>query len=120
MTDVASLELCKELYELSGWQDTDFNWAEQVSNTQVIYGPVNEESWDWAPAYDLGYLLRKLPVKIKMEHRIGKRWAVTLSRGEIQPDNSIKKLEIYADADTPEDAVCKLAIELIKQGVLKP
>lgn len=57
---VASLENCKRLYELSGWSGTgldyqsydgkDFELKEYDANPPVS-----------VPAYDLGYLLRKLP-----------------------------------------------------------
>lgn len=108
--NVASLELSKELYELSGWED--------VSNTHVFYGT----HWDISkasmtesiglqnmhlPAYDLGYLLRKLDgFDIQLNY-----------------SNQWRTWNCWADdydgkADTPEDAACKLAIELFKQGVL--
>ena len=111
---VANLELCKTLWELSGWK---------VST--------NPEGWHWvmdgqryqrqvAPAYDLGYLLRKLPETLKhpatgVDYTIGlsrlidtKKWLADYSRSMLP----------NANADTPEDATCKLAIELFKQDVL--
>lgn len=72
------------------------------------------------PAYDLGYLLRKLPETMERIYHL------TLTRAG-EGDYSwrcgyvdgtfIEGPSIYAD--TPEDAACKLAIELFKQGVLR-
>lgn len=107
---VASLELCKELYELSGWNDAKelrqeiyFDHDSLVNNAYTVC------------RYDLGYLLRKLPNKLDGPINY---W-FSLSVG-----NSGEWLTLYdgtthlALADTPENAVCQLAIELIKAGVL--
>jgi len=59
MSDVASLELCKELYELSKWDDAASYWfrfGSHLGDKEVWgVGPGGE-----FPAYDLGYLLGKL------------------------------------------------------------
>lgn len=99
----ASLELCKQLFELTGW-DAEEHWAsEWVTRGQV-------------PAYDLGFLLRKLPKKVGRTHftmrHIGKSKYVA---GEWE----VGYRGIHGHGDTPEDAACLLAIELFKQGVLK-
>ena len=107
--NVASLELSKTLLELSGWDDTDDSWAKAVGEI---------------PAYDLGYLLRKLPAPTIIRHRVENKkynkrpeWGITFGSG------GGRKLIIgglpNAEADTPEDAACQLAIDLFKQGVLK-
>ena len=46
--NVASKDLCQELYELSGWSDPDVELRSDIQ-----YG------------YTLGYLLRKLPMYVK-------------------------------------------------------
>lgn len=91
--NVASLELCKELYELSGWKTggdkPTWNGRKGVNS---------------APAYDLGYLLRKLPY-----------------HGVISGQGTFRQASCsgyIASSDTPEDALAQLAIELHKQGVL--
>jgi hypothetical protein len=114
--NVASLVLCRELYELSGWDDTDYKyWNGEVSND--IDGSV----WDWgknnykencSPAYDLGYLLRKLRPCLYLGLHIQARddgFEFFIDRAEGG---------IGTEPMTPEDAACKLAIELFKQGVL--
>jgi len=99
----ASLELSKELYKLSGWIDPD--------QEGYMYTPD-------APYYDCGYLLRKLPNPkqgdgnpFSMELYTDGRWKAGYF--------SVQSTGPYVVADTPENALCKLAIELIKQGVIK-
>lgn len=100
--NVASRELSEELWELSGW---------------IEYRKLGTS--EFVPKYTLGYLLRKLPHHIeKLGHyeslsldSIGNQW--NCRYGIMSP----AKLE--ASAKTPEDAACKLAISLIKSGLLK-
>lgn len=109
---VASLELCKELFELSGWADTEHCY---YANGGLVNGDiVHQRSMvidkpDNVPAYDLGYLLRRLP-----------RYTA------IEVDDVISATHTNQDhrdfvelADTPEDAAAKLAISLFEQGILK-
>lgn len=80
------------------------------------------------PAYDLGYVLRKLPAIIT-----DKRQGWTLGSSKIDDSRYSAYYEndhaqiygyeadgtmLYSVADTPENAVVKLAIELFKQKVL--
>ncbi len=131
---VASLELCKELYELSGWGDTEYGYyyrsrvAEDLHEPRLatdrelmiqnLYSYVADGSR--YSAYDLGYLFRKL-------HPAGffLRWGIDF---ESRPDAGKDKWFICALDDkhdirfwdtNVEDAACKLAIELFHQGVLK-
>lgn len=104
--NVANLELCKALYEVSGWSDTEKN------HYQPLKGDNNGNfKRDWVPDYDLGYLLRKLTAeygKISFTNDYGnKMWWCT--------DGQTRKLAI---AKTPEDAAAKLCIELFKQKIL--
>lgn len=116
--NVASLYLCKELYELSGWDEpmsthydtTDGSLAVGIDRT-AMPGGVD------IPAYALGYLLRKLPRHIyggqyfSLENVLQDGWGAGYQEyGEYD--------SYYNDADTPEDAVAKVVIELFKQGVL--
>lgn len=104
--NVASLELSKELYELSGWTGTALLW--QPDGDIGLMGPTSSER---PPAYDLGYLLRKLPLvrlqHVALESDDLKRWLC-----------SVKSVSMAEHAETPENAAAKLAIELFKQGVL--
>lgn len=98
----ASLEHCKELYELSGWKDTDIWFGNgDVSNVKRNSYGVYFDNND-IPAYDLGFLLRKLrPIFLS------------------QDDTELAEaLRLMCQVPSPEDSLCKLAIELFKQGLL--
>lgn len=119
----ASLELNKELYQLSEWKgescyqlievlspDTGRVLRKHTVNYAVSLSYVNERNRNGCritPLYDLGYLLRKFLGKGGIEIRYGDKSIIASSH--------LWSIE----ADTPEDAVCLLAIELFKQGVLK-
>lgn len=97
--NVANLSLCKELYELSGWMPAECEF----------YGSV--------PLYTLGYLLRKL--NDSLNHNIDTLTLVTLGSFGWEVQHKALSTPTVCEADTPEDAACKLAIELFKQGLLK-
>lgn len=124
--NVAPLELCKELYELSGWGDTEWQYTGTLHG--LAYKPMNANDTAAIPAYDLGYLLRKLPLERTSE--FGTELTLHLyfdptnsSKGWIAEytDGNYVALEanLSGEAGFPEDAVCKLAIELFKQNILK-
>lgn len=107
--NVASQPLCKELYELSGWDETTFCYFTNNDGSHRITATTKTSD----PAYDLGYLLRKLPVESMVEKTSDGYSSQTTS------NNLSTVSHVICDADTPEDAAAKLAIELWKQGVLK-
>lgn len=146
MNNVASIDLCKTLHELSGWglmsngTATELYWQNQYNPTleKFRYELVNWEIFQQAaqlnievehgnsiPAYPLGYLLRKLPEEIKSRILVISKqydkyhfgYAERDNYGRYTLDDYYYKHSVYAD--TPENAACKLAIELFKQGVLK-
>jgi hypothetical protein len=123
--NTASLELCKELYELSGWGNHDkwedqanFYWVQDGGDLSVGYKHQLDGYPIRFPAYDLGYLLRKLKEQDE---------DITITNGYLQYENWVAMQYMWYDHDniyiqnatTPEDAACKLAIELWKAGVLK-
>lgn len=126
--NTAGLELSKMLFELSGWDDYDPLAGEDM---QWHMGHSNERDYHIAPKYDLGYLLRKLPKSTKQK---GTRYALVL---DFDPDGlataeyrcyraDYRAKIVYIDstiyhntANTPEDAACRLAVELFKEGVLE-
>lgn len=130
--NVAQLSLCKELYAISEWDTTTWQFAKKSEDSKIELR-LREHGRGWPkgyytawPAYDLGYLLRKLPTKIgdhhlhlkahvNEEYKAKKTGRVT--GGKIWWSCLIENT--IAEADTPEDAACKLAIELFKQGILK-
>lgn len=118
MIDVASRELCKELYKLSGWTNDGPTWFKAKGKHWKTYNriPTVKNSQDRLPAYDLGFVLRKLPKHLSgpspltLTYIIGNYWQASYGYYEsVQREN----------ADTPEDAAAKLCIQLIKQGILK-
>lgn len=113
--NVASLELCKELYELSGWSSQITHNEPTPSSSLVDQVPI-------CPAYDLGYLLRKLPVGSaidKASDGFGARRPPVYGSPENVMQPGYKAQQTRFPANTPEDATAKLAIELWKQGMLK-
>jgi hypothetical protein len=115
--NIAGLGLCMELYKLSGWNDTYFGWTS--TNIQSAWVDTLPEDFTElvypliTPAYDLGYLLRKLPGRVnRYPFRLGR--AVDKSYWAASYDN-----QHILSANTPEDAACKLVIELFKEGILK-
>lgn len=120
--NVASQELCWELYELSAWAETDLQWRfSYESKTSTRKGM----TWHVArphkgglppiPAYDLGYLLRKLPLDSEGETP-GVYWDQLENAWAADYGNEMRYRQHAAN---PEDATAKLAIELFKQGILK-
>lgn len=95
---VASLELCKELHTLSGWE------------TPLDQFHYNEG--EPLPAYDLGYLLRKL------QRNHVELYGLTTGEWTARAYWHSTEQARAEYADTPEDAAAKLAIELFKQGIL--
>lgn len=121
---VASLELSKKLYELSGWE----NWHYLTP----VEEPVSDANhWHKILAYDCGYLLRKLPKTIPpykntdyVLHMETDTDGWLFVYNNIQTDG--KQLHTFhpvckrseLEADTPEDCLAKLAIKLIEEGVI--
>jgi hypothetical protein len=121
--NTASLDLCKELYELSRWDDTTYTW----------YGSPHPERDDFElgltgvhmdcieyPAYDLGYLLRKLPDEATSKKHGGYHYFYMHHNSEYWYAyyGVIDTTEFMEYADTPENAADKLSIALFKKGIL--
>lgn len=128
--NVASLELCKELYELSGWE-LPIQFCETCYGQGVLYdtNPANPDG-EPLPAqcreceggtykgYDLGYLLRKLPryidkTRLTIQPTNEKQWCASYDY-----ETGLSTRDCFADS--PEDALALLAIELFNQGILTP
>lgn len=103
--NVASLELCKTLHELSRRDNTFFVWVTDGENRHCITAEeARLEEWKpVCPAYDLGYLIRKADCVIKPHNTSTGKWQANNSFGG--------SIQI---ADTPENAVAKLCIVLSK------
>lgn len=130
--NVASLENCKTLWELSGWDDTER--IKVLDNPEGIWYrdnpglPKNTRGHLLVrnvPLYDLGYLLRKLPEGVRLwrnktnpikRSNYKGEWSIGLYASSGYGQSSIAKGQ---QADTPEDCTALMAIELFKSGVLK-
>lgn len=120
MNDVTSLEVSKELYEVSGWEGTYFVYWHREDTTaydksEWIVSPRRKVHQVSISAYSLSYLLRKLRADVSETSFIPQvrgDWLLAYSLfGDLQDKTLF--------ADTPEDAAAKLAIELFKQCILK-
>lgn len=98
---VASLEVSRELFELSGWASVEKTHGVYIDGIPV-------------PAYDLGYLLRKILPHTTVEFSLQSDGRILV----LWCPEPLEETSLFADA--PEDAAAMLAIELFKQGVLKP
>lgn len=119
MIHVACLDLCRELYELSKWENIYHRWSKNIYGKDVVID--TSAAGSTVPAYDLGYLLRKLPQNswIGYTDTSGHRgYALAYTFAWNEKGDYISKIA-ECRADTPEDAACLLAIELFQRGILK-
>lgn len=132
MQIVADLDLCKELYRLSLWSKNQFRYDNFVDNEwhlceTIAHWPVAGHEFDnIIPAYDTGYLLRKLPPVIQDPYdKIFKYFQMWINGnsevncGYVEPYAHDDKVSYYQQAYKVENALCKLSIELFKSEVLK-
>lgn len=139
--NVSSLELSKELYSLSEWAATEYQYAvrEDRATVPTLVRSEAGKSWPdgyWTawPAYDLGYLINKLPPTLHLNTTDVKDLYIAKSADCYIADYRYRAPDEWAkgggwwhrydrakdvEATTAEDAVCKLAIVLFKQRLLK-
>lgn len=129
---VANRDLCRDLYNLSGWTDTGLWWhwgnrytagGEGVEMIAEVSDCSPDSLWIGGvravPAYHLGYLVARLPVSfpsgpgefgmLTIEFGGMGGWAAGYSSGFSLPTGY---------GPTPEDAAAALCIELLKAGRL--
>lgn len=129
--NVASLILCQKLYKLTGWNAKEIGndmevWAYGDGKASILsVGFTMGGTFDLCPAYELGFLLRKLPIQTDETSYL------SINRGYFKGEEAYKcgygnhtdkyilTSEFSCIADTPEDAACKLLIELLKKGIIK-
>lgn len=117
--NVASKQLCEELFKLSGWRSARY---------YDVYGDLHNEPLRGIchPAYDLDYLMGRLQILCATDSPLReitialmrKEWGWWRAYYETKYD-SHKETWIEDSANIPVDAVCKLTIELFKQGILE-
>jgi hypothetical protein len=112
--NVASAKLSKRLCNLSNWRGTDFCW----DDVALPFYSADQEIDGGFPAYDLGFVIRMLPTAL-MEGRLNRPFNLVYDSAKgswiarYGARNFHKKV-----GRSPEDTVCRLAIELIEQGIL--
>jgi hypothetical protein len=125
---VASLSDCRELFALSGWGDTEWSYycdeahddtpALNLSEPLKVVGGVGYYDHRY-PAYDLGYLVRKLPV-----HYLQKFGNESYVARWVYPAPTREQIELGThhiighSRTSPENALCRLAVNLFEAGVL--
>lgn len=114
--NTASLDLCKRLYELSGWGGTVYGWHDttlgqgKLPNYVAMSGYLAKE----ISAYDLGFLVRKLPTGYQLVI------SLTIIDKRVYYFEDYRTEERATESyDNPEDAVASLCIKLFETGVLK-
>ena len=121
--DKELFELCKEVYEKTGWEDFKLNnwYIDPKKNYQIV--PFTEDTE--APLYTSDYLLEKLPKYI--ENNGSDFLMAWLSMDNLGEDGwqfgyrvGAAKPLIKATADTPLKALLRLVIALHKAGQLQP
>ena len=115
-------ELCKEVYELTGWIGTlQVIWNDQVTVVEpYVERWAQEEKYaNYAPLYTSDYLLEKLPRYIYLQQSAdGKSWGAS----QLQPtelrtaENAYQS--INTSAVTPLKALLKLTLKLHEKGLL--
>ena len=112
---VATIDLCQTLFMNSGWIGTNLNhFRFHDGKVSVEARPISAYiSARGIPAYDLGFLLRRLPPSTAIRKRS------TMSAGKEYSASAAVRSGIAALDRTPEDAAAKLAIELFKRAVLR-
>lgn len=120
MSDVAAPDLCKKLHDISGWEDGLNTELYVFDQKGKFVAQVNKESFSidrfgsFVPAYDLGYLLRRLAENAKM-HNIKLHYSIVQKLWYC----GYRSEGSACWGDIPEDAAIKLVIRLFKAGVLK-
>lgn len=125
--NVASIELCKELYEVSGWYQTEDVWAafsDHKDMKPVIvrsdHGELGHQLYVIAPAYDSGYLLRHLPGHYVQKHGNESYRAHWHGHAPTKQQRELGHDHISGDSSSsPENALCRLAIYLFRMEILE-
>lgn len=108
MTEYADLELCQELFERSGWKDTECSYGPDGMLPLTLCRDGYREG-DTAPAYTCGYVLPKIP-------DVTLRW--DSKRNEWEAFAPVRSRSRHCWDDNPANALVELAIELFKQEIL--
>lgn len=98
---VAVLPLCRELYELSEYAVPSFHYTTEgvVVSTNSLFMDKN----GYTPAYDLNYVLQAI-----------------VDHSSLEPAGVLRMLaDNMIEGESFADGACRLAISLLKSGVLE-
>lgn len=104
---IADRELCAELFELSRWEDTYFQWRQTYTVDSWII-VVSDKGQHDNPAYDFDYCASKLEQFDLVKHNDG--------RYEIHP---YEHPDIATIAYTPANVIVALCIAMFKKRLLR-
>lgn len=120
MTKFASLDRCRKLYEITKWgekfkdEKLDLWGVAENGNASVItQSQLDGFPVELIPAYDLGYLIRKLPL------------GSSVHTPTIATDKAcvamykVRDTVIPHSADSPENAAADLLLDLIGRKIVK-
>ena len=125
-------ELCKQLFEKTGWDSTDLDKQMYV---ETEFGPDYVESigdgetfWEF-PLYTSDYLLKKLPGELKRsDDQYGALWGmknltqmldgVWDASYRFEDEMNPPDYKYSCEADTPLKALLELTMKLHEEGIL--
>lgn len=109
----AEVELCRKLYDVSGWDDTSFKYV-GGSRDNIQLRPRNKRiTAPDVPAYDLGYLVRRLPYPVSVTAN-QKGFVTTAAMMRHRPPF----FNYLARDASPENSTVDVLLEMFKQNVL--
>ncbi len=120
--DVASLNLCAELYKLTGWDGVGRAWyddrpyLQESAHCTVLEDRYTEggTTLRLSPAYDVAFLLDKFEVK-------GAGYDLLLRCTQLPELGRTRWIAEHrgcsSEGDSPVDSVATLVIELFRRGV---
>jgi hypothetical protein len=105
--NVASLENCKRLYELSGWETENISLGHDDDKGSK-YPRIR---------YDCGYLLRRLQsIGVCVQPNDNNEWLCHGQQDKFADPRAY--ITTGRKSNTPEDALCLLAQRLFEEGIL--
>lgn len=107
----ASKKLCADLWELSRWYDTEYTFSDYGEEPRPLNPNFDGAYRGELPAYTVGYLLRKLPPYLE-SLGLPRSPTLQISKRKAAYVASYSGSDLKQRAETPEDAICMLAIQL--------
>lgn len=120
--DTELLDLCKQVYEATGWDDDSLrHWLggnihqKRLFESDIYLNNTTEDTY--VPLYNSDYLLEKLPAQLEQGELFVGKWGKSYWRAgyfNYKPGWS----DLRDFSDTPLKALLKLTLALHKEGLL--